>query len=62
VGGSTGDIWYFEYFDENISEYISGLRYGEKPESDDLRNIRRLNIDLSGYYLAAGFSFRMGIW
>lgn len=62
VGGSSGDVWYFEYFDENITEYISGIKYGEKPEPDGLGNIRRMGIDLSGYYLAAGFRFRIGIW
>lgn len=61
-GGSSGDVWYFEYFDNNISDYISGIRYGDRPEADELRNIRRLNVDLSGYYLGAGLRIQMGFW
>jgi hypothetical protein len=57
-----GNTWFFEYYDENISRYLSGITYGDKPEGDDVRNVHRLKIKLSGFSIRVGFRIGLGNW
>jgi hypothetical protein len=58
----SGEVWFYEYYDENISQHISGITYGDKPEREDLRNLHRFKIDLSGLSIRIGFRFSIGSW
>lgn len=57
-----GKIWYFEYLDENTAQYLSGIRFGEKPEDEELQAVRELELDLSGFSLIIGIKIRFRIW
>lgn len=56
-----GRIWYFEYLDENTDQYLSGIWFGEKPQNGELRVVRELELDLSGFSLMIGIKIRFGI-
>ena len=62
IHGDSGDIWYFEYYDENVSQYLSGILYEDKPDGENLRNVLRLKIDLSGMSIQIGFRIGLGKW
>lgn len=59
----AGKIWYFEYWDENTSLYLSGISFGDRPSDDErIRTARGLRIDLSGFSLMIGIKILLGIW
>jgi opacity protein-like surface antigen len=62
IGYKTGKAWYFEYYDENISRDLSGITYGDRPEGDEIKNVNRLKIDLSGFSIRVGIRFSIGGW
>jgi len=62
LSSGGGDIWYFEYFDENLEQYLSGIQYGSRPEAEGLRDVHRLRIDLSGFVFRVGIRIALGSW
>jgi opacity protein-like surface antigen len=58
----SGELWYFEMFEEESSLHLSGISFGEKPKEEGLTTRRELELDLSGFTLKIGFRIRFAVW
>jgi len=61
-GAGSGEVWYFESYSDEVARWLSGVRYGDRPEGEALRDVRRLRVDLSGIGLRIGFRLGLGSW
>ncbi|NIM89958.1 MAG: SH3 domain-containing protein [Candidatus Aminicenantes bacterium] len=55
--GGEYTMWYYEYSD-NAESYPRVYFFEEEPDNPNYRNIRKAEIDLSGFSVKAGFRFR----
>lgn len=55
--GGEYTMWYYEY-SENTEYYPRIYFFEEEPDNPNYRNVRKAEIDLSGFSLKAGFRFR----
>jgi len=55
--GGEYTMWYYEY-SENAEYYPRVYFYEEEPDNLNYRNVRKAEIDLSGFSIKAGFRFR----
>jgi hypothetical protein len=51
---TSGNIWFYEYFDSASGQWLTDLSIGGRPAGPGTRNVARANVDFSGLALRFG--------